>query len=237
MTSKEDPKIKFQDLGYRSPDRLPQLFYEAIRNIGSGQVANVVVKSPAGYHVLKVLDRRALAANQPQQPAAPQEVSTTPKNIPITQTMARHILLRMRAGLTDQDAERRLQGFRDQVRLKTADFGELAKKHSEDGSAPNGGNLGWMGPGDLVPEFEQTMNRLQIGEVSNPVKTEFGWHLIQVLERRETELTVEKQRQFARAAIRERKFEQAYQDWLRELRDGATVKIINAEDAASSPPR
>ncbi len=237
MASKEDPKIKFQELGYRPPDRLPQLFYEAVRNIGSGQVANAVVKSPAGYHVLKVLDRRALSADQPQQQAPPQDVSTTPKNIPITQTMARHILLRMRAGLTDQDAERRLQGFRDQVRLKTADFGELAKKYSEDGSAPNGGNLGWMGPGDLVPEFEQTMNRLQIGEVSNPVKTEFGWHLIQVLERREAQLTVEKQRQFARAAIRERKFEQAYQDWLRELRDGATVKIINAEDAASSPPR
>ena len=119
----------------------------------------------------------------------------------------------------------------------TADFAELAKKYSEDGSAPNGGNLGWMGPGDLVPEFEQAMNRLQIGEVSNPVKTEFGWHLIQVLERREAQLTVEKQRQFARAAIRERKFEQAYQDWLREIRDTATVKILNVEDAATGTPR
>ena len=139
--------------------------------------------------------------------------------------------------LTDQDAERRLAGYRDQVRAKTADFAELAKKYSEDGSAPNGGNLGWMGPGDLVPEFEQAMNRLQIGEVSNPVKTEFGWHLIQVLERREAQLTVEKQRQFARAAIRERKFEQAYQDWLREIRDTATVKILNVEDAATGTPR
>jgi peptidyl-prolyl cis-trans isomerase SurA len=92
-----------------------------------------------------------------------------------------------------------------------------------------------MGPGDLVPEFDQAMNRLQIGEVSNPVKTEFGWHLIQVLERRDAQLTLEKQRQFARAAIRERKFEQAYQDWLRELRDTATVKIINANDPAASP--
>jgi peptidyl-prolyl cis-trans isomerase SurA len=153
----------------------------------------------------------------------------------VTETLSRHILLRSRAGLTDQDAERRLAGYRDQVRAKTADFGELAKKYSEDGSAPNGGNLGWMGPGDLVPEFDQAMNRLQIGEVSNPVKTEFGWHLIQVLERREAQLTVEKQRQFARAAIRERKFEQAYQDWLRELRDTATVKIINADDPAASP--
>ena len=239
LAAKDNPKIKFQDLGYRTPDRLPQLFYEAIRNTGGGQVANAVVKSPAGYHVLKVLDRRAAVVSaNPQQQVAPQEVSTSsPQNIPITQTLSRHILLRSRAGLSDQDAERRLAGYRDQVRAKTADFGELAKKFSEDGSAPNGGDLGWMGPGDLVPEFEQAMNRLQIGEVSDPVKTEFGWHLIQVIERREAQLTVEKQRQFARAAIRERKFEQAYQDWLRELRDTATVKILNADDAASSDPR
>ena len=238
MAAKDNPKIKFQESGYRTPDRLPQLFYEAIRNTGSGQVANAVVKSPAGYHVLKVLDRRAVGASPPpQQATAPDSGSNTPQNIPITQTLSRHILLRSRPGLSDQDAERRLQGYRDQIRAKTADFAELAKKYSEDGSAQNGGELGWMSPGDLVPEFEQAMNRLQIGEVSNPVKTEFGWHLIQVLDRREGQLTVEKQRQFARAAIRERKFEQAYQEWLRELRDNATVKILNVDDAASSPPR
>jgi peptidyl-prolyl cis-trans isomerase SurA len=216
---------------------LPQLFYEAIRNTGGGQVANAVVKSPAGYHVLKVLDRRAIAADSAQQATTQEPVSATPQNIPITQTMARHILLKNRPGLADQDAERRLQGYRDQVRAKTADFGELAKKHSEDGSAPNGGNLGWMSPGDLVPEFEQAMNRLQIGEVSNPVKSEFGWHLIQVLERREAQLTVERQREFARAAIREKKFAQAYEDWVRELRDTATVKILNVDDAANAAPR
>ena len=238
MAAKENPKIKFQELGYRTPDRLPQLFYEAIRNTGGGQVANTVVKSPAGYHVLKVLDRRAAGTSAPpQQAVATDAGSPTPQNIPITQTLSRHILLRSRAGLSDQDAERRLQGYRDQVRAKTADFGELAKKYSEDGSASNGGDLGWMSPGDLVPEFEQAMSRLQIGEVSNPVKTEFGWHLIQVIERREGQLTVEKQRQFAKAAIRERKFDQAYQEWMRELRDNATVKILNVEDAASSAPR
>jgi len=238
MAAKDNPKIKFQELGYRTPDRLPQLFYEAVRNTGSGQVANAVVKSPAGYHVLKVLDRRAMGASPPPQQAVAADVaSNTPQNIPITQTLSRHILLRNRPGLSDQDAERRLQGYRDQVRAKTADFADLAKKYSEDGSAANGGDLGWMSPGDLVPEFEQAMNRLQIGDVSNPVKTEFGWHLIQVLDRREGQLTVEKQRQFARAAIRERKFEQAYQEWLRELRDNATVKILNADDAASSAPR
>ena len=237
MATKENPKIKFQDLGYRAPDRLPQLFYEAIRNTGGGQVASAVVKSPAGYHVLKVLDRRSLAigSSEQQQAASQESVPSSPQNIMVTQTLSRHILLRSRPGLKDQDAERRLAGFRDQVRAKTADFGELATKYSEDGSAANGGNLGWMGPGDLVPEFDQAMNRLQIGEVSDPVKTEFGWHLIQVLERREAQLTLEKQRQFARAAIRERKFEQAYQDWLRELRDTATVKIINADEPAASP--
>jgi len=238
MAAKENPKIKFQELGYRTPDRLPQLFYEAVRNIGGGQVANNVVKSPAGYHVLKVLDRRSGASPQPQQaaPQAPAQEAATPaapQNIAITQTLSRHILLKNRAGLSDQDAERRLAGYRAQVIAKTADFGELAKKYSEDGSAANGGNLGWMGPGELVPEFEQAMNRLQIGEVSPPVKTEFGWHLIQVLERRQAELTTEKQREFAKAAIRQKKFEQAYQDWLRQLRDSATVKILNVEDAAT----
>lgn len=228
--AKENPRIKFQSLGYRTPDRLPQIFLEAVRNIGSGQLVPTVVKSAAGFHVLKVLDRRVMAPAS--QPSAQEAAGTTaPKNITITETMARHILLRSRAGLTDGDAERRLSGYRDQVRAKAADFGELAKKHSEDGSAPNGGVLGWMSPGQLVPEFELAMNRLQVGEVSNPVKTEFGWHLIQVLERREAQLTVEKQRDFARAAIRERKFEQLYQDWLRQLRDTATVRIINDDNA------
>jgi len=236
MAAKENPKIKFQELGYRTPDRLPQLFYEAVRNIGGGQVANNVVKSPAGYHVLKVLDRRSGVGQQQTAPqASAQEAATpgAPQNIAITQTLSRHILLKNRAGLSDQEAERRLAGYRAQVVAKTADFGELAKKYSEDGSAANGGNLGWMGPGELVPEFEQAMNRLQIGEVSPPVKTEFGWHLIQVLERRQAELTTEKQREFAKAAIRQKKFEQAYQDWLRQLRDSATVKILNVEDAAT----
>lgn len=236
MAAKENPKIKVQELGYRTPDRLPQIFYDAVRNVGGGQTAKAVVKSPAGFHVLKVLDRRALVAGAPQEQEPPPEVSQAPlQAIPITQTLSRHILVRTRAGFSDQDAERRLQGYRDQVRAKTADFADLAKKFSEDGSAANGGDLGWMSPGDLVPAFEQAMNRLQIGEVSNPVQSEFGWHLIQVIDRREGQLTVEKQRQFARAAIRERKYEQAYLDWIRELRDSATVKVLNAEDVATSP--
>ena len=229
QANKENSKIKFQDLGYRTQDRLPQIFTETVRNLGTGQVASSVVRSPAGFHVLKVMDRRSSGSGaRAASNANPLDV--TPQNMMVTQTLARHILIRQRQGLQDADVERRLLGYRDQIRAKTADFDSLAKKFSEDGSAQNGGVLGWMGPGDLVPPFEIAMNRLQIGEVSDPVKTEFGWHLIQVMERREAQLTVEKQREFARAAIRERKFEQAYQDWLRQLRDTATVKILNVDE-------
>ena len=229
QANKENSKIKFQDLGYRTQDRLPQIFTETVRNLGPGQVASSVVRSPAGFHVLKVMDRRSSGSGaRAASNANPLDV--TPQNMMVTQTLARHILIRQRQGLQDADVERRLLGYRDQIRAKTADFDSLAKKFSEDGSAQNGGVLGWMGPGDLVPPFEIAMNRLQIGEVSDPVKTEFGWHLIQVMERREAQLTVEKQREFARAAIRERKFEQAYQDWLRQLRDTATVKIFNVDE-------
>ena len=229
QANKENSKIKFQDLGYRTQDRLPQIFTETVRNLGPGQVASSVVRSPAGFHVLKVMDRRSSGSGaRAASNANPLDV--TPQNMMVTQTLARHILIRQRQGLQDADVERRLLGYRDQIRAKTADFDSLAKKFSEDGSAQNGGVLGWMGPGDLVPPFEIAMNRLQIGEVSDPVKTEFGWHLIQVMERREAQLTVEKQREFGRAAIRERKFEQAYQDWLRQLRDTATVKILNVDE-------
>ena len=229
QANKENSKIKFQDLGYRTQDRIPQIFVETVRNLGPGQVASSVVRSPAGFHVLKVMDRRSSGSGARAASNA-NPLDTTPQNMMVTQTLARHILIRQRQGLQDADVERRLLGYRDQIRAKTADFDSLAKKFSEDGSAQNGGVLGWMGPGDLVPPFEIAMNRLQIGEVSDPVKTEFGWHLIQVMERREAQLTVEKQREFARAAIRERKFEQAYQDWLRQLRDTATVKILNVDE-------
>jgi len=230
QANKENSRIKFQDFGYRTQDRLPQIFVEAVRNLGPGQVAPSVVRSPAGFHVLKVMDRRAGGSGARAATSNTNPADLTPQNMIVTQTLARHILIRQRQGLQDADVERRLQGYRDQIRAKTADFEALAKKFSEDGSAPNGGLLGWMGPGELVPPFEIAMNRLQIGEVSDPVKTEFGWHLIQVLERRDAQLTVEKQREFARAAIRERKFEQAYQDWLRQLRDTATVKILNLDE-------
>jgi peptidyl-prolyl cis-trans isomerase SurA len=204
--------VRVEDLGYRTLDRLPQLFVDGAQGIGSNQMIPRVLQSGAGFHVIKVIDRKGtLAANV--------------QNIVVTQTQARHILLRHRPGVTDLEAQRRLNGFKDQMKVKASDFAQLAKKHSEDGSAPNGGNLGWMSPGELVPEFEQAMNQLNINEVSDPVRTEFGWHLIQVVERRQAQLSADKQRDYARAAIREKKLDQAYQDWLRQIRDAATVEI------------
>jgi peptidyl-prolyl cis-trans isomerase SurA len=204
--------VRVEDLGYRTLDRLPQLFVDGAQGIGSNQMIPRVLQSGAGFHVIKVIDRKGTSA-------------TNVQNIVVTQTQARHILLRHRPGVTDLEAQRRLNGFRDQIKVKASGFDQLAKKHSEDGSAPNGGNLGWMSPGELVPEFEQTMNQLNINEVSEPVRTEFGWHLIQVVERRQTQLSADKQRDFARAAIREKKMDQAYQDWIRQIRDAATVEI------------
>ncbi len=202
--------LRTEDLGSRTFDRLPQLFVEASQGIAANQLIPRVLQSAAGFHVVKVIGRKG---------------SPVQESIVITQTMARHILLRHRVGMTDADAERRLNIFKEQVKVKAADFGQLAQKYSEDGSAPNGGKLGWMSPGELVPTFEQAMNKLSIGEVSAPVRTEFGWHLIQVLERRQTQLSADKQREYARAALREKKLDQAYDDWIRQIRDAATVEI------------
>lgn len=208
--------VRSEDLGYRTLDRLPQLLVDAATGVATNQVVPRLIQSGAGFHIVKVMDRKGLPA-------------TTDVEISVTQTQAKHILVKHRASLTDQEAQRRLNGFRDQIKIKEADFSQLAKKHSEDGSAPNGGMLGWMSPGELVPEFEQAMNRLNINEVSEPVRTEFGWHLIQVIERREAKLSADKQRDYARAAIRDRKLDQAYEDWIRQIRDSATVELRNID--------
>lgn len=203
--------LRFEDLGYRTPDRLPQLFVDVTQNVSGNQLVPGVVRSGAGFHILKVIDRRGANANS--------------ETITVTQTHSRHILLRHKQNATDGELQRRLNSFREQMKVKAVEFEQVAKKYSEDGSAPSGGDLGWMSPGELVPAFEQAMNQLNIGEISEPVRTEFGWHLIQVIERRQAQLSAEKQREFARAALRERKLEETYEDWLRQIRDAATVEI------------
>jgi peptidyl-prolyl cis-trans isomerase SurA len=143
---------------------------------------------------------------------------------PVTQTRARHILVKTSEVVSEADALRRLAGLRERI-AGGAEFAELARLNSEDGTAARGGELGWVHPGDTVPEFERAMNALKPGELSEPVRTPFGFHLIQVLERRTADVSTERQRLQARLALRERKAEEAYQEWLRQLRDRTYVEM------------
>ena len=193
-------------LGWRPLDRLPALFADAVRRMRPGETSPVL-RSAAGLHIVRLVDVRGGGAAAVQQ---------------IEQTRARHILIKTSEVLSDADAEARLLGIRERV-VNGADFAELAKASSADLSAARGGDLGWLNPGDTVPEFERAMNALQPGAVSAPVRSPFGWHLIQVMERRVQDVTDERKRAAARQALRERKAEQAYEDWVRQLRDSTYV--------------
>ncbi|CAN5192729.1 peptidylprolyl isomerase [soil metagenome] len=198
------------EFGWRTQDRYPPWLVEAVKPLKQGDTTDIV-RSTNGFHILKVLGKRN---EQAQLPAS------------VAQTHPRHILLRTgENGLTDAEAQRRLSDYRDRIVNKTDTFADLARRYSRDGSASNGGDLGWIYPGDTVPEFERVMNALQPGEISQPVQTPFGWHLILVEERKEAEVSVERKRQAARQAVGERKAEENYFDWVRELRDKTYVEI------------
>ncbi len=192
-------------MGWRPLDRLPTLFAEAVPKLKPGEVSDVL-RSPAGYHILKLLDRRGGAI----------------KAQPVEQTRARHILIKTSELVSETEARRRLVALKERITHGT-DFAELARLHSNDLSAAKGGDLGWLNQGDTVPEFERAMKELKPGEVGEPVQSPFGWHLIQVLERR-MDVSQERVRQSARLALRERKADEAYQDWLRQMRDRAYVE-------------
>lgn len=206
--------LKGGELGWRNHERLPQLFVETAQNLKEGQVSGVV-KSANGFHILKVLGKR----NQ----AGPSLAGT------MQQTRARHILIRVNQITPMSEARRKLLDLRERLRNKAAKFEDLARQYSNDGSASKGGDLGWLFPGDTLPEFEGAMNKLAIGEVSEPVETNYGLHLIEVLERKTDEVSKDRQKQAARAALRERKLEEAVEDWARQVRDRAYVEI-RAED-------
>jgi len=193
-------------LGWRAPSRLPELFADTLKTMKPGDVSGVL-RSPAGFHVLKLIERRGAGV------AAA-----------VTQTRARHILVKTSEVVSEADALRRLAGLRERI-AGGADFAQLARLNSEDGTAARGGELGWVHPGDTVPEFERAMNALKPGELSEPVRTPFGFHLIQVLERRTADVSTERQRLQARVALRERKAEEAYQEWLHQLRDRTYVEM------------
>jgi peptidyl-prolyl cis-trans isomerase SurA len=192
-------------LGWRSEGQLPSLFASVVRTLKRGEVSGVI-QSPNGFHIVKLTDNRG-------------------KNVQmvVKQTHARHILVKTNEVVSDEDARTRLLQLKERIE-HGADFAELAKVHSDDLSANRGGDLGWLNPGDTVPEFERAMDALKPGEVSEPVHTPFGWHLIQVLERRDQDVTQERKRLEARRALRERKSEEAFEDWVRQARDRAYVE-------------
>lgn len=193
------------DLGWRPAAQIPVGFREVLAKMHPGEISPLL-HSPNGYHILKLIDRRSKS-----------------EAMVITQTHVRHILIKTSALMPDSEAKSRLLEIKKRIE-SGASFAEQAKLYSEDGSASQGGDLGWVSPGETVPEFEKIMNALQPGEMSGVVQTGFGWHLIQVLERRNTDVSQEQKRQQARLAIRSIRSDDAWQDWLRQLRDRAHIE-------------
>lgn len=193
-------------LGWKTAAQLPALFTDALKNMQPGQLSPIL-RSPNGFHILKVTNRRG---------------GSSP--LVIEQTHARHILIKLSEVVSESDGKQRMDRIKERLD-NGADFAEIARQSSEDGSAASGGDLGWVNPGDTVPQFEKAMNTLKPGEISEPVRTPFGWHIIQVIERRKQDMTREAARLKARQEIRSRKSDEAYQDWVRELRDRAYVEL------------
>jgi len=198
--------LKGGDLGWRAPARLPTVFSEPVRGMKPGEVSGVL-RSSTGFHVVKLQEVRS--RNQPTV---------------VEQTQARHILIKVNEITSESEGKSKIDRIKD--RLDTgARFEDQARLNSEDASASKGGDLGWISPGDTVPDFEQAMNKLKIGEISPAVRSPFGWHLIVVSERRTQDITAERQREQARQALRQRKSEEAFQEWVRQLRDRAYVEV------------
>ena len=197
-------------IGFRSADRLPALFVDAVAKLAPGEIAEVV-RSPAGFHVLKLMERRG--GGGADQASAP-----------VRQTRARHILMRVNELNSEGEVARRMQEIRERLQAGVVEFPDMARQYSVDGSAAQGGDLGWVYAGDTVPDFERAMDALKPGEISEPVRSPFGFHLIQVLERRTDEASPERVRASARAALRTRKGAEAFQEWSAQARDRAYVE-------------
>ena len=194
------------DLGWRPLDRLPGLYADAAARLKQGEVSELL-RSSAGFHIVKLLGKRGRGMTVAS----------------VQQTHARHILIRINEVVSEAEARRKLENLRERL-VNGMDFAEQARLYSQDGSAGKGGDLGWLNPGDTVPEFERAMDALKDNELSAVVQSPFGMHLIQVLERRQRDVSEERQRNAARQALRERKLDETYQDWLRQLRDRTYVE-------------
>ncbi len=205
--SEDGNRARGGDIGLRPADRLPDVFTQAVRPLKPGQVTPTLLRSAAGVHILKLVERQAPAAFSVQQ------------------THVHHILLRVSPELSQDAAMRRLREFKRQIESGAKTFEQLARENSEDGSAAQGGDLGWTSPGAFVPEFEEAIDALPVNGISDPVVSRFGVHLIRVDGRREVTLDARQQREQARNILREQKFEAAYNEWTRELRGRAYVEL------------
>ncbi|MGH8625249.1 MAG: peptidylprolyl isomerase, partial [Gammaproteobacteria bacterium] len=203
--SDDQQALEGGDLGWRTVANLPSLFADKVDELHKGDISELI-QSASGFHIIKLMDLRRDETHM------------------IKQTKARHILIKPNELVSEQEAKTRLSQLR--LRLMGGEnFAELARSHSDDrASSANGGELGWVNAGDLVPRFEEVMNHLQAGDISQPFETEFGWHIVQVLERRDYDGTEEVRRADAKAAIRKRKIEEEHEIWLRRLRDEAYVE-------------
>lgn len=195
-------------MGTRPLDRLPSLYADAVKNLKPGEVSEVL-RSPAGFHIVLLVSRAGDSASK--------------RMVSLKQTRARHILIKVTEVVSETEARRKLVALKERLD-NGADFAELARLNSNDLSAAKGGDLGWLYQGDTVPEFEKAMDALKLNQISEPVQSPFGFHLIQVLERRTEDATAERQRLAARQVLRERKSDEAYQDWVRQIRDRAYVE-------------
>ncbi|MCH7343491.1 peptidylprolyl isomerase [Pelomonas sp. CA6] len=205
--SEDANKARGGEIGMRPADRLPDLFVEAVKDLKSGEVSATLLRSGAGFHVMKLVERqKGSSLNM------------------VLQTHARHVLLRPSAQLSAEQAALRMREFKRQIEAGRATFEQIARQNSEDGSAEGGGDLGWVSSGGFVPEFEEAMNALPLGGISEPVMSRFGIHLIQVLERRDVVMENKQLREQARTALRERKYDEAYGEWVKDLRARAFVE-------------
>ncbi|MFM2427343.1 MAG: hypothetical protein RL707_1169 [Pseudomonadota bacterium] len=195
-------------MGLRAANRYPTLFVDATKNLAVGNVT--LVRSGAGFHLLKLVTKRASSV------------------VTVTQTHPRHILLRPGGQLSQTTARAQLAEYKRQIETGKVDFAKLAREHSQDASAPEGGDLGWVSPGMFVPEFEEAMTKLQPGQIADPVISRFGVHLIQVLERREAPISERELRDLSRTGLRDKKYEETYQLWAQEVRGRAYVEYRDA---------
>jgi peptidyl-prolyl cis-trans isomerase SurA len=193
-------------LGLRAADRLPPLFFEATKNLNEGAITDVL-RSGAGFHILKVVEKRAPGVTM------------------VTQNRARHILLRSTAQMNEAQAREKLTDIRRRVQAGQADFATLARENSQDGSAPQGGDLGWSSPGQFVPEFEAVMDALQPNQISEPFVSRFGMHIIELVERRTVPLGLKEQREVIRSQLRDKKLDTAYAAWAQDVRGRAYVEM------------